>query len=248
MLKKIIHSLIIASLVFMFVFITISLFKPSILEWIVDWIKIQIESLGNWNYLLAFISALLESLPIIGTIVPGQVVLMSVGGFYGSTGLQQFIWIMIAAISGSVISNGVGYILGKHYGEGFFKTYGMWVGIQETELKYMKKSVNTWGPGGIILSKFHQHFRAFMPFIAGSMGLLSKKFWIYNAIASILWAATFVGVWIFFAEYYKEIIKYIQYIIFGCMVAFGIYIWKFKKEAFLKYISEKNKEIEKKYQ
>jgi membrane protein DedA with SNARE-associated domain len=123
----------------------------------------------------------------------------------------------------------------------------MWVGIQETELKYMKKSVNTWGPGGIVLSKFHQHFRTFMPFIAGSMGLLSRKFWIYNIIASILWAATFVGIGIFFAEYYKEIIKYIQYIMLGSLLAFGIYIWKFKKEAFLKYIEEKNKEVERNY-
>lgn len=248
MLKKVVHSLIIASLVFMFAFITVSLFNPSILEGVVEWIKSQIEFLGKWNYLLAGVSALLESLPIIWTIVPGQVVLMSVWGFYGSTGVQQFIGIMIAAITWSVISNGVWYLLGKYYGESFFKTYGMWVGIQETELKYMKKSVDTWGPGAIILSKFHQHFRAFMPFIAGSMGLLSKKFWIYNAIASILWAATFVGIGIFFAEYYKEIIQYIQYIILGSLAAFGFYIWKFKKEAFLKYISEKNKEIEAKYQ
>lgn len=225
----------------------ISLFKPSILEWLVEWIKIQIESLGKWNYLLAGVSALLESLPIIGSIVPGQVILMSAWGFYGGTGWAQFIGIMIAAITGSIVSNGIWYLLGKHYGEGFFKNYGMWVGIQETELKYMKKSVNTWGPGGIVLSKFHQHFRTFMPFIAGSMGLLSKKFWIYNVIASILWAATFVGIGIFFAEYYKEIIKYIQYIILGSMWAFAIYIWKFKKEAFLRYIEEKNKEIERKY-
>jgi len=37
---------------------------------IIEWIKLQIESLGKWNYLLAFISALAESLPIIGTIIP----------------------------------------------------------------------------------------------------------------------------------------------------------------------------------
>ena len=247
MVKKIIHYLLIFSLVLMFAFIWVSIFNPDILEGVVEWIKVHIESLGKWHYLLAGVAALLESLPIIWTIIPGQVVLMSVWGFYGGSGLYEFIGIMIAAIFGSVISNGVWYILWKHYGENFFKTYGMWIGIQETELKYMKKSVNSWGPWGILLSKFHQHFRAFMAFIAGSMGLLTKKFWIYNIIASILWAATFVGIGIFFAEYYKEIIKYIQYIILGLLTIFAIYIWKFKKQQFLTYIEEKNKEIEQKY-
>lgn len=236
-----------ASLIFMFAFLTISLFKPSLLEWIIEWIKSQIEFIGKWNYLLAWVSALLESLPIIGTIIPGQVILMSVWGFYGWENMTQFIGVLITAIAGSIISNGIWYILGKYYGESFFKTYWMWVGIQETELKYMKKSVDTWGPGGIILSKFHQHFRAFMPFIAWSMWLISRKFWIYNIIASILWAITFVCVGIFFAEYYKEILKYLHYIVLLTLVWFWLYIYKYKKKEFLTYIEEKNKEIENKY-
>jgi hypothetical protein len=42
-------------------------------EWIlvaIEWIGRLIETLGNWNYLVAFASACIESLPIIGTAVP----------------------------------------------------------------------------------------------------------------------------------------------------------------------------------
>ncbi len=246
-IKKLVHYIILALLIAMFLFILVSLFNPEILTPIIDWIKVQVEALGRWNILLAFISALVESLPIIGTIVPGQVILLSVGGFYGWLWTSQFISVLIAAISGSVVSNAIWYYLGKYYGESFFESYGIWVGIEKTELKYLKKWVNTWWPWGIILSKFHPHARAFLPFIAGSMGFLKAKFWIYNIIASTLWAAVFITIGIFFAEHYEAIVKYIWYILLGIMLLVLAYMWKFKKEKLVAYWQEKNREMEAKY-
>ena len=246
-MKKIIHYVILGLLIGMFLFIAVSLFNPDILTPIIDWIKIKVEALGRWNILLAFISALVESLPIIGTIVPGQVILLSVGGFYGGLWISQFFSVLIAAILWSVVSNAIGYFLGKHYGESFFETYWAWVGIEKTELKYLKKWVNTWGPWGIILSKFHPHARAFLPFIAGSMGFLKTKFWIYNIIASTLWATVFISIWIFFAEHYETIVKYIWYVLLWIMLAILAYMWKFKKEKLIAYWQEKNREMEAKY-
>lgn len=247
-MKKIIHLLLVASLVLMFAFIIASLFRPDLLLPVIEWIKSQVESLGRWNYALAFFSALFESLPIIGTIIPWQTILLSVGGFYGWLGMTQFIWILISAILGSVISNAIGYILWKYYGEEFFKKYGMWVGIEQTELKYLKKWVETWGPWGIVLSKFHAHARAFLPFIAGSMGFSTWKFWIYNILASTIWAITFVSIWVFFAEHYELIVKYIWHIMLGIMWFLFLYLWLYKKESLVRYWQEKSKEMEEKYQ
>ncbi len=59
--------------------IIIAFLKP---EWIKDgiiWIGELIKTLGNWNYLIAFLSACIESLPIIGTAVPGMNVMILVG-------------------------------------------------------------------------------------------------------------------------------------------------------------------------
>ncbi len=246
-MKNIVHSLMLASLILMFAFIIISLFRPDLLLPVIEWIKAQVELLWKWNYLLAFVSALLESLPVVGTIIPGQAILLSVWGFYGWLGYLQFVWVMLAAILGSIVSNWVWFILGRHYGEEFFKKYGMWVGIEQTELKYLKNGVNTWGPWGIILSKFHAHARSFLPFIAGSMGFLSKKFWTYNIIASTLWAVVFVGIWVFFAEYYEVIVTFIGYIILGIMASIFVYFWFFRRQSLINYWQEKNKEMEAKY-
>ena len=62
--------------------VVISFARP---EWIKDgvvWIGELIKTLGSWNYLIAFLSACVESLPIIGTAVPGMNVMILVGGFW----------------------------------------------------------------------------------------------------------------------------------------------------------------------
>lgn len=232
----------------MFAFMLISLFKPNLLVPLIDWIKLQIQSLWNWNYLLAFISALAESLPIVGTIIPGQVILMSVWGFYGWLWYAKFIGVLISAIIGSVISNAVGYFLGKKYWEDFFKKYGMWVWIEQTELKYLKKWVNTWWAWGIVLSKFHPHARAFLPFIAGSMGFTKTKFWIFNVIASTLWAIVFITIGIFFAEFYETIVQYFWKIMLAVIMLIITYLWFFKRDFLKAYWQEKNVEMQKKYE
>jgi len=204
--------------------------------------------LWKWNYLLAFISALAESLPIVWTIIPGQLVMLSVWGFYGWTGIPQFFWVLIFAILWSVISNAIWYFLWKYYWESFFNNYWAWVWIEKTELKYLKKWVNTWWAWGIILSKFHPHFRAFLPFIAGSMWFKQTRFWIYNIIASTLWAATFITIGIFFAEYYETILKYLWWVFTGILVSVFAYYWFFKKEKLLEYWKEKNLEMQNKFE
>lgn len=246
-MKRIIHFLIIALLVLMFGFLLLTLFNPSLLEPIIEWVKVQIESLWKWNYLLAFVSALAESLPIIGTIIPGQVVMLSVGGFYGWLWLTQFFGVLICAVMWSVLSNAIWYYMWKKYWEGFFKTYGVWIWIEQTELKYLKKWVETWGLWWIILSKFHPHFRAFLPFIAGSMGFTKTRFWLSNILASTLWAITFITIWIFFAEYYEVILKYIWWVFTGILVLMWVYLWTYKKEFVKQYWREKNIEMEAKY-
>lgn len=246
-MKKLIHYTIIALLSLMFLFLIVTLFKPSILEPVIEWIKLQVEWLWRWNYLLAFVSSLAESLPIIGTIIPGQVIMMSVGWFYGWTWIVQFIWVLIFAILGSVISNAIWYFLWKYYGESFFEKYWVWVWIEKTELKYLKAWVNTWGAWWIILSKFHPHFRAFLPFIAWSMWFKQTRFWIYNVLASTLWATVFITIWIFFAEYYEVILKYIWRIFLVIILWIFAYYWFYRKEQLMTYWREKNAEMEAKY-
>lgn len=95
-------------------------------DWIfaaIDWIGRLVETLGDWNYLIAFASACIESLPIIGTAVPGMNVMILVGGFWGKEHLALTI---IAASVGAMLGNYIGYWIGRKIGTELIEKYGDW--------------------------------------------------------------------------------------------------------------------------
>lgn len=227
-----------------FALTAIAIFKPSWIELFIGWMERQIQLLGNWNYLIAFTSSIIESFPVIGVLVPGQQVMLLVGGFFGKLGHIQLGYMICFAIVGALIGNAIGYFLGRWYGTDFLERYGDWFGLGRTELKYLKKQIEKNGAWFIILGKFHNFTRAFIPFIAGSMGMQTGKFWIYNIIGSVLWAGTIITLGVAFVTYYKTILSYFSYILMGIMICAMLYVSFFKREAFMAYVKEKEQEIE----
>ncbi len=124
--------------------------------------------------------------------------------------------------------------------------YGDWFGLGKTELRHLREQVEKNGAWFIILGKFHGFTRAFLPFIAGSMGMQTGKFWIYNIIGSILWAGTIITLGVFFIAYYETILSYTPYVLMAVMTCLILYVYFFKREAFMRYIKEKEQEIEEK--
>jgi membrane protein DedA with SNARE-associated domain len=229
-----------------FAIAVLSLVKPWLIKDFIEWIRGIILLLWNWNYFIVFISSLIESFPVLWVVVPGQNILLIVGWFFAEESTLKLIYVSIITILWAVAGNYIGYILGVYYGDEFFKKYWLWFSLGETEVKYMKKWIKKWGPLGVTLWKFHNLARAFIPFIAGSMGMKKTSFFIYNVIGSTIRAITIIILWVLFAKTYETIIDYIGYIFLGIMILTGIYIWRFKKKQFLKYIEEKNAELEKK--
>ncbi|NUJ97595.1 DedA family protein [Candidatus Gracilibacteria bacterium] len=224
----------------------LSIFYPDLVKDFIEFIKNIIANLGYWNYVIIFLSSLIEAFPILGIVIPGQNIMLIVGGFFSGMSRVNLIYVTIVASIGAILGNYIGYFLGKTYGDSFFKKYGIRFGIGMTEVRYLKKGIKKWGPMGIIFGKFNNVTRAFLPFIAGSMEMNKKSFFIYNIIGSIVRAITFILLGVVFVSYYETIIDYFEYIILGIIVIIGLYIYFFKKEQFLAYIEEKNKELDEK--
>lgn len=103
--------------------IIISFVRQDWIESAILWIGALIQSLGNWNYFIAFASACIESLPIIGTAVPGMNVMILVGGFWAR---DHFFYTVLAAIIGAMLGNYIGYWIGKKIGKELIEKYGEW--------------------------------------------------------------------------------------------------------------------------
>ena len=64
--------------IFSVAIILITLFRPEWMKIAIEWIGNLLHTWGNWNYVIAFASACLESFPIIGTIIPGMNIMILV--------------------------------------------------------------------------------------------------------------------------------------------------------------------------
>jgi len=209
----------------------------------IEWIGELIKTLGSWNYLVAFLSACIESLPIIGTAVPGMNIMILVGGFWGKT---HIILTILAAIIGAMLGNYLGYWIGKWYGSELIEKYGDWFGVGKTEAAILHKQIEKNGFWYIVLGKFHNFTRAFIPFIAGASGMREDRFWLYNMIGSIIWAISINTIGILFIDNYETILDNFGKIAMGIIIVMALYIFFFQKENFTKYMKDKESEIREK--
>ncbi len=145
-----------------------------------------------------------------------------------------------------MLGNALGYWIGKVIGKEIIEKYGEYIGLGKTEEKILQKQIKKNGFWYIVLGKFHNFTRAFVPFIAGSSGMSPKSFWIFNMVGSIIWATAMILIGIFFVEHYEIILKYLSYIILTLMIGFLGYMYMFKRETLQQYMHDKNKEIEEK--
>lgn len=238
---KVLNILLIAS---SFALLFIAIFKKEWFELFIEWMKVAIEWLGYWNYLIVFLSALIEAFPVIGIVLPGQNILLIVGWFFGHISNENLIYVIIIASIWAIIWNYIWYALGKYYWDSFFEKYGVWFWIGKTEVKYLKSGIDKWWALWITLGKFHPMTRAFLPFIAGSMWMKSGKFMMYNALWSFIRALAMVIFGVVFVEYYKIFVEYSGTISILMLVLVWWYIYKFKRKEFMIYWQEKNAEME----
>lgn len=241
--SQIVHIFNVTLIIATFVLMLIALFKPEWFEIFIEWMRGIVYWLGYWNYFIVFITAFLESFPLIGMSVPWQNIMLIVWWFFWETHLVEIIFI---AIFWAILWNFIWYLLWVHYGEWFFKKYGDWIGIGMTELKYMKWWIKTHGWWMMVVGKFHNMLRAFVPFIAWSMGMKNKVFWISNIIWAILRAIIIILLWVLFVSYYQKILEYAPSVLILIMCLLILYIYFFKKEEFKIYWKEKNEELDKK--
>lgn len=248
MIKKIIKIFIqILNIVFVFLSLAllfISIFKKEWFEMFIEWMKIVINWLWYWNYIIVFLSSCVEAFPVLWVLLPWQNILLIVGWFFGHINNNNLVYVIFIASIWAVVWNYIWFLLWKYFWDSFFDKYGIWLWIWKTEVKYLKAWIDKWWALGITVWKFHPITRSFLPFIAGSMWMKSGKFMLYNAIGSFIRATTIILLWVVFVKYYKILLEYSGSISFVIFALVWWYIYKYKRVEFKKYWNEKNAEME----
>ncbi|HET6725929.1 MAG TPA: DedA family protein [Gammaproteobacteria bacterium] len=143
----------------------------------------------GWAGVAVFAVACLESLLVVGYLVPGIIILFGVGALIGGGYLMFWpiaIWAAAGAIVGDVASYLVGYIWRDQLQQG-------WPFRRHPAL-YAKgvKFFDDHGGKSIIFGRFVGAVRPLIPAIAGMTGMPPIRFAIVDVIASILWSPAYL--------------------------------------------------------
>jgi membrane protein DedA with SNARE-associated domain/membrane-associated phospholipid phosphatase len=133
-----------------------------------------------------FCAALLESMAVIGTVVPGSTVVVGAGILIGMQMLDPW-WAAAAAIVGATLGDGVSFWLGRRYHD----RIGAWWPLSRHPELLQRGHAYFAAHGGqsVFLGRFLGPVRAIVPVIAGMSGMPQLRFTVVNVLSAIVWSA-----------------------------------------------------------
>ena len=133
-------------------------------------------------YLAVFALALSESIPIIGLVVPGTAVILALSALVPSGVLV--LWpLLIAATLGAIAGDGISFWLGHRYHR---EILSLWPLNRRPELIERSEAFFVGhGDKSVFLARFTPGVRAFVPLLAGMLGMSVGRFYAVNVASAL---------------------------------------------------------------
>lgn len=173
--------------------------------------------------LITFIVALAESLPLIGTIIPGSITMTAIGTLIGTgmlPGFSTLAWASFGAFVGDMIGFSCGYFFTEKIRNIWpFKKYPHWLELSE---KFFEKH----GGKSIIVGRFVGPARSTVPLVAGLLKMSWLRFVIAAIPSAIMWAILYMVPGILLGVLAVELPPHIatEFIIIGLAVIVGLWL------------------------
>ncbi len=156
-----------------------------LIKHLVAWIYLH----PNWAGLALFLLSAVESIAVIGFLIPGTIVMTAVGIFIGA-GLLPYWPMVLWAASGSLFGDALSFTLGYYVKDNLnqiwpFRTRQHW--LTKGQLFFQKH-----GGKSIFFARFIGPIRALAPIIAGAMRMPASKFYIIDSCSAFLWGAVYL--------------------------------------------------------
>ncbi|HHJ39851.1 MAG: hypothetical protein AXA67_06300 [Methylothermaceae bacteria B42] len=136
-----------------------------------------------------FVIALLESLAIVGMLVPGVAMMFAAGALIG-TGALSFWPICLWAMAGAIVGDGLSYWLGCRYQA---RLCQFWPFRSHPEIiAHGIAFFNKYGGLSVLFGRFVGPIRAVIPLVAGMMGMKASRFVLFNILSAMLWAPVYL--------------------------------------------------------
>ena len=140
-------------------------------------------------YLTLFLAALLEAVPVVGSVVPGSTVILALSALVPG-GELELQWVLLAAVVGALLGDGSAFWIGhrtqrKILASWPLSSYPRLIAQSETFFR-------RWGTWAVFFARFVPPIRAFVPITAGALDMAPARFYAVNVPAILLWAPAHV--------------------------------------------------------
>lgn len=139
--------------------------------------------LEQYGYLALIVSIFLEG---IGIPMPGQS-LMIAASIISSEHVMNLSLVMIVSWLSCFFGNTCGYLIG-YYFEGWLDKKGY---ISGPKMQKLQNTIQNYGPACLVVSRFIEGMKQFMPLACGIAKMPRKEFLLGNALATTIWVAIF---------------------------------------------------------
>ena len=122
--------------------------------------------------LIAFFASIAEGVVIV-SMVPGSTIVLLLGAF-AARGVVPFSQLFLVVFSGAVIGGMIGFWLGEKYGIRILRSKY----VDEKYYFLAQDFIEKHGEKSIVLARFISGLKEFSPFIAGSLSMKKRSFWL----------------------------------------------------------------------
>ncbi len=139
--------------------------------------------------LAIFIISAAESIAIIGTIVPGSVMMTAIGALVGAS-IIPFWSTLICAILGAIAGDSISYWIGYHFKS---RLHQVWPFRTHPNILASGQSFfDAHGAKSVFIGRFVGPVRALVPLIAGMLGVKPLRFTLANIASALGWAPAYL--------------------------------------------------------
>ena len=133
--------------------------------------------------------ACLESLLVVGMVVPGVAMLFALAAIAGAASVSIY-WVIFWGFLGAVIGDGISYLVGVHWHHRVrnwwpFRHHPIWLARGETFF-------HRHGVSSVVIGRFFGPVRPVIPAVAGMMGMAPTVFYTVNILSATVWSPVYL--------------------------------------------------------
>jgi membrane-associated protein len=176
-----------------------------------------LSTVPSWVvYVAVFGLPFLEAAVLLGFVLPGEAAVVF-GGVLAGRGDLSLALVLVVAITGAILGDSVGYVVGRRYGHQIQRTrLGRRVG--EHRWQRSEEFLRRRGPAAVFVGRFTALLRAMVPGAAGMAQMPYRTFLVFNVLGGLVWASACVlGGWAL-GSVISTYISDVSYVVIGVLV------------------------------